>query len=188
MYDKRAKGERYKLVANVYVHGDMYPDNGIMCELSEYLRDKTLVNGYNPDKMFMQVNGMDDLAAQIITYLKNDYTEIMKKFDHSDGNAPTPIIAAGYVYMLPVSVKPQNTDAEYVYEIYPPKDIVVLYTNERLWMVPPPEVPLTELRIKVYSYEWWTRGSEPQLIFAGKLGKFIKKYCIAGEKPIKETA
>jgi hypothetical protein len=97
----------------------MYED-GVMCDVFQYLEKKALVNGYQPDKVFMQVNGMDDLASTIITYLKAIYTETMKKFGYETGDAVP--IAAGYVYLFPTNIKLNETDVSYIYKLLPPED------------------------------------------------------------------
>jgi len=190
IYEKN--GGKQRLLTNIYVHGDMYP-NGVMCDVFKFIGEKTLASGYEPKKIFMQVNGMDDLATQIITYLKNGHTTLMKRLGYDGGD-----IAAGYVYIYP-NVKLRDLDVRYIYRIYQPKNRLYELANmtpaelAKLANMTPAElayipslsaigngvdIPLTELGIKAYRYEWTEDNAKPQLIFSGKLGEYVKKYCV----------
>ena len=194
IYEKNGDGDKQRLLTNIYVHGDMYP-NGVMCDVFKFLSNKTLASGYEPAKIFMQVNGMDDLATQIITYLKNGHTTLMKRLGYDGGD-----IAAGYVYIYPINVKLRDLDVRYIYRIYQPENRLYELSNmtpgelAKLANMTPGElayipslsaigngvdIPLTELGIKAYRYEWTEDNARPRPIFSGKLGEYIKKYCIA---------
>jgi len=200
IYDQihEKNGDEQRLLTNIYVHGDMYPKDGVMCDVFKFLSNKTLSSGFMPKKIFMQVNGMDDLAAQIITYLKSSYSTSMKRLGYDGGD-----IAAGYVYIYP-NIKLRDLDVRYIYRIYAPKnrlyelanmapselaDLANMAPSELAYMpslIPSlsavgegVDIPLTELGIKVYRYEWTQDNAKPRLIFSGKLGEYVKKYCIA---------
>jgi len=194
IYEREKNGGKHGLLTNVYVHGDMYPKNGIMCDVFKFLGNKTLSSGFMPEKIFMQVNGMDDLAAQIITYLKSSYATSMKRL-YNGGD-----IAAGYVYIYPINIKLRDLDVRYIYRIYAPNSRLYELANMapgelanmanmapgELAYIPSlsavgegVDIPLTELGIKVYRYEWTEDNAKPRLIFSGKLGEYVKKYCIA---------
>jgi hypothetical protein len=194
IYEKNGDGDKQRLLTNIYVHGDMYP-NGVMCDVFKFLSNKTLASGYEPKKIFMQVNGMDDLAAQIITYLKNGHATLMKRL-YGGGDIGGDI-AAGYVYIYP-NVKLRDLDVRYIYRIYQPKNRLYELANmapaelAKLANMAPAElayipslsaigngvdIPLTELGIKAYRYEWTEDNAKPQLIFSGKLRQYVKKYC-----------
>jgi len=192
IYEKN--GGKHELLTNIYVHGDMYPKDGVMCDVFNFLGNKTLSSGFMPEKIFMQVNGMDDLATQTITYLKSSYSTSMKRlYDGGD-------IAAGYVYIYPIDIKLRDLDVRYIYKIYAPESRLYELANmapselaEAANMAPSElayipslsavgdgvDIPLTELGIKAYRYEWTQDNAKPRLIFSGKLGEYIKKYCTA---------
>jgi len=196
IYDQihEKNGDKQRLLTNVYVHGDMYPKDGVMCDVFKFLSNKTLASGFMPNKIFMQVNGMDDLAAQIITYLKSSYSVSMKRLGYDGGD-----IAAGYVYVYPISIKLRDLDVRYIYKIslnnrlyelanLAPGELanMVNMAPNELAYIPSlsvigegVDIPITELKIKVYRYEWTEDNAKPRLIFSGKLGEYIKKYCIA---------
>jgi len=200
IYDQihEKNGDEQRLLTNIYVHGDMYPQNGVMCDVFKFLSNKTLSSGFIPKKIFMQVNGMDDLATQIIMYLKSSYSASMKRLGYNGGD-----IAAGYVYIYPIDIKLRDLDVRYIYRIYPPNNRLYELANmtpselANLANMTPSElayipslstigegvdVPLTELEIKVYRYEWTEDNARPQLIFSGKISEYVKKYCIAETK------
>ena len=173
----------------------MYPKDGVMCDVFKFIGEKTLASGYEPKKIFMQVNGMDDLATQIITYLKSSYAASMKRLGYNGGD-----IAAGYVYIYPINIKLRDLDVRYIYRIYQPENRLYELANmapgelAKLANMAPGElayipslsaigngvdIPLTELGIKLYRYEWTQDNAKPRLIFSGKLGEYIKKYCTA---------
>ena len=195
IYDQihEKNGDEQRLLTNIYVHGDMYPKNGIMCDVFKFLGNKTLSSGFMPKKIFIQVNGMDDLAAQIITYLKSSYSTSMKRLGYDGGD-----IAAGYVYIYP-NIKLRDLDVRYIYKIslnnrlyelanMAPGELANMANMApgELAYIPSlsavgegVDIPLTELGIKVYRYEWTQDNAKPRLIFSGKLGEYVKKYCIA---------
>jgi len=178
IYNVRQQNQkRRELIANIYVHGDMYED-GVMCNVFQYLEKKALVNGYQPDKMFMQVNGMDDLASVIITYLKTVYTETMKKFGYETGDAVP--IAAGYVYLFPANIKLNETDVSYIYKLLPPTDYEERGFKYGLG------APLFTLRVMAYKYDWTEENAKPKLFFRGTADKYVQKYCVDKSK-IRET-
>jgi len=194
IYDLHEKNGKQRLLTNIYVHGDMYPQNGVMCDVFKFLSNKTLSSGFIPKKIFMQVNGMDDLATQIIMYLKSSYSASMKRrLGYNGGD-----IAAGYVYIYPIDIKLRDLDVRYIYRIYPPNNRLYELANmapgelaELANMAPGElayipslsavgdgvDIPLTELGIKVYRYEWTQDKARPRLIFSGKIGEYVKKYC-----------
>jgi hypothetical protein len=129
---------------------------------------------------------MDDLATQIITYLKSSYATSMKRL-YGGGDIGGDI-AAGYVYIYPINIKLRDLDVRYIYRIYQPENRLYELSNMtpgELAYIPSlsaigngVDIPLTELGIKAYRYEWTEDNARPQLIFSGKLGEYIKKYCV----------
>ena len=195
IYEREKNGGKHGLLTNIYVHGDMYPKGGIMCDVFNFLSNKTLASGFMPNKIFMQVNGMDDLTTQVIAYLKSSYSASMKRLGYDGGD-----IAAGYVYIYPINIKLRDLDVRYIYRIYAPENRLYELANmapgelaNTVNMAPGElayipslsavgegvDIPITELGIKVYRYEWTQDNAKPRLIFSGKLGEYIKKYCTA---------
>jgi hypothetical protein len=192
IYENQLNGGKQRPLTNIYVHGDMYPNGGVMCDVFNFLSNRTLTNGFMPQKIFMEVNGMDDLAAQIITFLKGSHAASMKRLGYNGGD-----IAAGYVYVYPIDIKLRDLDVRYIYRIYAPENRLYELSNMapgelanmanmapgELAYIPSlsaigdgVDIPLTDLKIKVYRTE---DNARPRLIFSGKLGEYVKKYCMA---------
>jgi len=93
--------------ARIYVHYDMYPD-GNMCQVAKFLSDKH----FGGDDDFKTIYGMDNLAAILVAYLTNYYTEIRKQRLKGDKDD----LAAGVVYLYPPGV---GSDAQYLYQLLP---------------------------------------------------------------------
>jgi hypothetical protein len=156
------------LLAKIYVHGDMYPDNGMMCEVSRFLDKRLLVNGIPPDGHFDVVNGMDNLAALIVTHLVNWGTKEIRRFVKGKRND----LAAGFVYLFPFNLDIKDTDVEYIYELHPMMD------EEKLVYPGGAQKVLDVVRVVAKKYEWWSR-KDPTDIFDGTLRDFTKQYCKA---------
>jgi len=157
-----------ELLSRIYVHGDMYPDNGVMCEVVKHLGKRYLVNGIPPDGHFDVVNGMDNLAALITAHLTRWYTKIIRRFYSVKKND----LAAGYVYLYPFNLDIKDTDAEYIYELRPMMD------EEKLVYPGGARKVLDVVRVTAKRYEWWN-GTGPTDFFDGPLRDFAKQYCKA---------
>jgi len=154
------------LLAKIYVHGDMYPNNGMMCEVSRFLSKRLLVNGIPPDGHFKVVNGMDNLAALIVTHLVNWNTKGIRRITNVKRND----LAAGFVYLYPFNLDIKGTDVEYIYELHPMMDV------EKLVYPGGARETLDVIRVVAKRYEWWD-GKGPMDVFDGSLRDFAKQYC-----------
>ena len=178
--DSNGKG-KYVPVATIYSTSDAYPRNGIMCWVCEYLKDRVIRNGLS--NYFGDVNGMDDLAGIIITYLKHvgskTVLEVEKEYVLKNQSViREPPITAGFVYLLPTNIKPINTDAEYVYMIYPPQNYEMTYDKAMMATKAPDEwleIPFTEVFIRAYEREWFP--NRLRRFFSGTASKFYERYC-----------
>lgn len=104
-------------ICAIYVQFDGYPD-GIPLAAMRFIAARKLVNGIGED--WFVFNGMDDLAAQLIAYLKvmhglNSMRSM--KMDIPSGADLEKLIWAGTVYVMP----PDVIDAwqEFEYHIKP---------------------------------------------------------------------
>ncbi|MFP3320603.1 MAG: hypothetical protein RXO24_08560 [Acidilobus sp.] len=157
-----------ELLARIYVHGDMYPDDGVMCEVVKYLGKRYLVSGIPPDRRFDVVNGMDNLAALITAHLVHWYAKIVRRVSNVKKND----LAAGYVYLYPFNLDIKDTDVRYIYELRPMMD------EEKLVYPDGAQKVLDVVRVTAKRYEWWN-GTGPTDIFDGPLRDFAKQYCKA---------
>jgi len=178
--DGKGKG-KYVPVATIYSTSDAYPRGGFMCWVCEYLKDRVIRSGIS--NYFGVVNGMDDLASVIIAYLKylasKMVLEVEKNYVLKDQPAiREPPITAGFVYLLPTNIKPINTDAEYVYMIYPPQNYEMTYDKTMMATKAPNEwleIPFTEIFIRAYKREWFP--NRLKRFFSGTASKYYEKYC-----------
>jgi hypothetical protein len=159
-----------ELLSRIYVHGDMYPKNGAMCEVINFLNKRYLVNGIPPDGFFDVMNGMDNLAALVTAHLIRWYTKIIRRFYGVKKND----LAAGYVYLYPFNLDIKDTDAEYIYELHPMED------EEKLAYPGGARKVLDVVRVTAKRYEWrnWTAEAH-ESFFDGPLRDFAKQYCKA---------
>ena len=144
----------------------MYPDNGMMCEVSRFLSKRLLVNGIPPDGHFDVVNGMDNLAALIVAHLVHWNTKEIRRFSNVKKND----LAAGFVYLYPFNLDIKDTDVEYIYELHP------MMEEEKLVYPGGAQKVLDVVRVVAKKYEWWD-GTGPTDVFDGTLRDFTKQYC-----------
>lgn len=123
------------LLVNIYVHGDMYP-HGIPFDIFEFITKKKLTNGITPGEHFNVFNSMGDLAAQIITFLKNSYSNMVRRIwkEISVREAEEGVIAAGGIYVTTAEAFPPEQLytlfwVEYFYEIHPNR-VIIYKTND----------------------------------------------------------
>lgn len=91
-------------ICTIYLQFDGYPE-GIMKDVADFLSKVKLVNGLDfTEKSFLPANGMDDLTAQLIAFLKTHEGKII----------------SGGVYVLPP--KKKGLLEEYEYYIVAPKE------------------------------------------------------------------
>jgi len=155
-----------KLLARIYVHSDMYPDNGMMCEVARFLRKRYLVNGISD--YFRDVDGVDNLAALIVAHLINWSTNEIRRLRRLT-NLKKDDLAAGFVYLLPFDLGIENADVEYAYELRPMMDEEALYkaavSNKK---------PKVLDVIKITAKRWDGKAID---FFDGTLRDFAKQYC-----------
>jgi hypothetical protein len=166
-----------ELLSRIYVHGDMYPKNGAMCEVINFLNKRYLVNGIPPDGFFDVINGMDNLAALITAHLIRWYTKIIRRFADVKKND----LAAGYIYLYPFSWDLKDTDIEYLYQLYPMEDEEKLtYRGGARKAVDVVRVTVKRLVKEDFDMQKadWNK-KEFVNIFDGPLRDFAKQYCKA---------
>ena len=163
---------RNKLLARIYVHSDMYPDDGMMCEVARFLRKRYLVNGISD--YFRDINTMDNLAALIVAHLVNWGTNEIKRLH----NIKNDDLVAGFVYLYPFDLDVKDTDAEYIYELHPTVDEeALLKVYEDFWknmgaLSIKKLKALDVIKVIAKRYE-----GEPMEFFNGTLRDFAKQYC-----------
>ena len=154
-----------KLLVNIYVHSDMYPDNGMMCEVAKFLRKRFFVNGIDDD--FKDVNGMDNLAALITAHLirwrTNRIIRLRRLTNVKDD------LAVGFVYLLPFDANIENADVEYAYELRPMIDEDALHKA-----VVSNKKPKVLDVIRITAKKWDGKAID---FFDGTLREFAKQYC-----------
>jgi len=114
-----------ELLTRIYVASDMYPENGLMCEVARFLSKRYLVNGIPPDGYFDVVNGMDNLAALITAHLIHWHTKIIRRYAkhwQPEVKVGRDALAAGEVYLYPFNADIMDSDIEYLYQLYPMVD------------------------------------------------------------------
>ena len=167
---------RNKLLARIYVHSDMYPDNGMMCEVARFLRKRYLVNGISD--YFRDVNLMDNLAALIVAHLVNWNTKEIRRLRRLT-NVKKDDLAAGFVYLYPFDLDIEDTDVEYIYELRPMMDEEALSkVYEDFWknmgalsLKKPKALDVIQITAKKLD----EKG--PTDFFNGTLRDFAKQYC-----------
>jgi len=113
-------------ICDIYVHYDGYPE-GWGLEVVKFLASKRLTNGIPLGEEGSVFNRMEDLTAQLITYMKLLNSMHSRNFTLSTSGVkeitPTRILA-GNVYVYP----PNTTDAdqEYEYHIYPEGETIII--------------------------------------------------------------
>lgn len=65
------ESEKGVILVNMYHHMDSYP-SGLGVKLADFLKDRVVVNGISMAKNRRISNGITDLAAQVVTFLKRD--------------------------------------------------------------------------------------------------------------------
>jgi hypothetical protein len=155
-----------KLLANIYVHSDMYPD-GMMCEVAKFLRKRFFVNGIGG--YFKDVDGVNNLAALIVAYLINWSTNEIRRLRRLT-NLKKDDLAAGFVYLLPFDLNIENADVEYAYELRPMMDEEALYKAA----VSSKKPKVLDV-IKITAKKWDGKGARE--FFDGTLRDFAKQYC-----------
>ncbi|MEM3387760.1 MAG: hypothetical protein QXN08_08865 [Nitrososphaerales archaeon] len=111
-----------KEICTIYTQNDGYP-KGWMLDIVRFLSKRKLVNGF---RYYDEINGMDDLATQVITFLKLKYYEILKKFIRKKEDMYFrnkvrdkihKMILAGGIYLMPPGSR--GFDEEWIYHIKP---------------------------------------------------------------------
>jgi hypothetical protein len=164
-------------LSRIYVHGDMYLKNGVMCEVINFLNKRYLVNGIPPDGYFDAVNGMDNLAALVTAHLISWYTKVIRRFAKVKKND----LAAGFVYLYPFNWDLKDTDIEYLYQLYPMVDVDMLtYPGGARKTVDVIRVVVKKLEKDDFDMQKgdWNK-KEFVNIFDGTLRDFAKQYCKA---------
>lgn len=109
-------------ICTIYTQYDGYPD-GVMLDVARFLATRDLVNGITK---YDVINGMDDLAAQVITLLKLKHYECIHPFIKDEesvwlyNRSSDPIhkmILAGTIYVMRAGTR--DVDEEWVYVIKP---------------------------------------------------------------------
>jgi len=163
---------KYTRIATMYVMYDAYPD-GFMCLLCEYLKDRVIRNGIS--NTYANINGMDDLASIIVSYMKY----LASTWQKEDRPNKTPLIPSGYIYLIPNNTKVRETDADFVYYLYPPEGYEKLYDMSMITTQSPTEwleIPFMAVRVRAYKYDW--HNGKLKLLFNGTMGKYYEKYCV----------
>ena len=111
-----------KEIVTIYTQFDGYPE-GLPLGVAKYLANRRLVNGIAPDKYFKVVNGMDDVAAHVVAYLKHLITESYKKFTGENGEG----FIAGTIYIMPPGTR--GVGEKYIYYIYPDPEYAHLISH-----------------------------------------------------------
>ena len=110
---------------NIYRQMDGYPE-GHGVDLAKFLRDITMVNGL--DDTSNVANGMECLAAQLITHLKNGPGGIYLY--------PESVVDAGQDYEYVISQNPKTGDLKLSVEdleggeLFTPKEFLGRYDND----------------------------------------------------------
>jgi len=176
-----------KPICTIYTQYDGYPD-GVPLGVAKYLADRKLVNGIRSGEHFKVVNGMDDLTAQIIAFLKINHTEIMSRYEKGDG------LAAGTIYVMPPDTK--DVDEEYIYYIYPDPEYSELMkkldeVTTKLWKLIEQgkdnteeanelRKTLNEIHRRFFDGKWdiYIKATRPdgKVLFDGTVQEYVKKY------------
>lgn len=120
--------ERNKEICTIYVQHDGYPD-GWGLDVANFLSSKEMVNGIPPEKYGKVFNGMEDLTAQLITWMKLRISRMHKELlIQLKEPVPKEEILAGSVYVYPPGTK--NVWEEYVYHIYPKGDKIMIKAED----------------------------------------------------------
>jgi len=166
-----------KEICTIYMQYDGYPD-GYPLDLFKYLAKKRLVNGYNDPAN--DINGMDDLTAQAITFLKMVSTAITSKFVKEENNGEIKIYA-GNVYVMPA--KTRDVGEEYVYEIRVKEEYVKeLFKEDRFFEPPAFTTAGDVLVVKAYKvrYRYDKKRDKyipvRKLMFEGTMNEYISKF------------
>ena len=176
-----------KPICTIYTQYDGYPD-GVPLDVAKYLSKRKLVNGIGMGEHFKVVNGMDDLTAQIIAYLKQIATETMRRVEKGEG------FTAGTIYVMPPEAK--DVDEEYIYYIYPDPEYAELMKKQhelydKLWKLIDEGKEETEeaeairqllrdLESKFINGKWdiYIKATRPdgKVLFDGTVQEYVRKY------------
>jgi len=118
-----------KEICVIYTQYDGYPD-GIMLEVARFLSTREVVNGFGLNDFYV-FNGMDDLAGQLITFLKlmvyklrRNWIEKFSKKAMEEKNAKLgfmsdfgKLITCGNIYVMPAGTR--DVMEEFIYYIKP---------------------------------------------------------------------
>lgn len=112
-------GNKRLHLVSIVSHYDGYVDNGLGSDLAKFLSECDLVNGIpgsNTNKGKKRYsNGMDCLAAQVITHLKGDEN------------------IAGGIYVVGFNPKDPREDSYYCYEIYERGSKIMIDVYDSMW-------------------------------------------------------
>lgn len=103
-----ATTEPGKPLLTIYRQFDGYPE-GHGAKMASFLANKTLVNGYDEDGL-TQFNGMGDLAARLVTFLKE---ETLSPFDDVEKASDN----IGNIYIVPFEHVGESWE-EFLYEVH----------------------------------------------------------------------
>ena len=174
-------GSENELLTRIYVASDMYPEDGLMCEIAKFLKRRYLVDGVPPDGYFKMINGMENLAALLITHLVRWHTEIIRRYVkhwHPEVKVGRDALAAAEVYLYPFNADIMDSDIEYLYQLYPMVDEENLFRERKAMDVI--RVIAKEFRRSDFDMQKgdWNKKELIDL-FNGPLRDFAKQYCKA---------
>lgn len=103
-------------VCTIYIQSDGYP-MGVPYNVAEFLARKKIVNGIRVREAHKIFNGMDDLASQLVAFLKNMLGVWYVSWFNIINKLSKDTVFAGFVYIMPP--KTRDVDEHYIYYIYP---------------------------------------------------------------------
>uniref|UniRef100_A0A7C4RYS0 Uncharacterized protein n=2 Tax=cellular organisms TaxID=131567 RepID=A0A7C4RYS0_FERPE len=141
-----------KIISVIYHQFDGYPD-GVPLDVAKFIAKRKLVNGIGDDwKVF---NGVHDLVAQLITFLKLRHamitSEVLKAFSKLGENIED-VVIAGEVYVMPADTVDAWQDYEYHIK------------------------PSESGKIIIEAYYTGRGVDEAELIFKGTAEEYVKTY------------
>ena len=137
--------EEGKEICTIYTQFDGYPD-GVPLEVVEFIKSKRITNGIPLDAYDEVFNGMDDLAAQVIAFLKLNHSKWLREELAKKKEVKSEIMA-GTIYVMPPGTR--DVWEEYVYVLKPCGETV---------------------QIEAYEVD----GEKDKLIFRGKPEEYLK--------------
>jgi len=147
-------------IATIYTQADGYPE-GWMYTVAEFLSSRRLVNGFSE---YNEINGMDDLVAQIVTLMKLKHYEVVSEYRELKGEGIDRMIVTGGIYVMAGGIS--GIGEEWVYHIKPNKAYIracrtTLSNNERSGVI-----------IEVYK----VADGNLQKVWRGTPKKYLEKY------------